>query len=72
MATVTITRAEMRGDEVTVTGTVDGVERTARMWRSHLDTLPGRAAKVAYAAGLLRAQAPVAPVTIDLSATVNV
>lgn len=72
MASVTITKAEVRGDEVTVTGTVDGTEHTVRVWKSHLDSLPNKATKVAYVAQQLKAQKPGAPTTIDLAATVTV
>ena len=78
MAQVTIVRAEIEGDAVHVTGTVDGNEVRVRVWKSHLDTLGNRAAKVAYVAGELKATAVanglLAPTRsmLDLAATVDI
>ncbi len=71
MATVMIIRALLSGDEVTVTGTVDGEEQTVRVWKSHLDTLSTRGQKVAYVAAQLKAMVPAKATTIDLAATVT-
>jgi hypothetical protein len=73
MATVTIVRAVRTGDLVTATGTVDGKPYTVNCWLSHLNTLPNRAAKVAYVAGLLKDVADQqTPPEVDLTATVTV
>lgn len=72
MAQLKITRAEIIDDTVVVTGTVDGVEKTISVWKSHLDTLPTKAAKVVYVAAQFKAATPPPPTTIDLSATVNI
>jgi hypothetical protein len=73
MAQVQITGATAEGDRVTVAGTVDGKEVIIQCWKSHLDSLANKAAKVAYVAGLLKDRAqPAAPAAIDLAATVTV
>jgi hypothetical protein len=77
MATVVISDPPtVRGDLVTVTGTVDGVPVTVTCWLSHLNTLPGKAGKQQYLAGLLRAardaQAPAPPLGVDVSGTMTV
>ena len=55
-----------------MTGTVDGAEVTVTVWKSHLVTLTTKAAKVAYVAAQMKAQAPAAPTTMDLAATVTI
>lgn len=74
MPRVIITSAEVDGDQVTATGTVDGKTHVARCWKSHLDTLPNKAAKVAHAAALLKAQwqRDQPKQVVDLAATVDV
>ena len=72
MAQLKITRAEIIDDTVVVTGTVDGVEKTISVWKSHLDTLPTKAATVVYVAAQFNAATSPPPTTIDLSATVNI
>lgn len=59
----------VRGDDVTISGTVDGVPVTVHCWLSHLNTLSTKAAKAAYVAGLMKAAVPPASVTVDLTGT---
>lgn len=72
MATVILQDGLLNGDEVRVTGTVDGVEVSVRVWKSHLDTLSTLAAKRAYVAAQLKAAAPAASVAVSLAGTVTV
>lgn len=73
MAEVTIKQAELDGDAVHVAGTVDGVEIKVQVWKSHLDTLATKGAKVLYVAQQLKAQAErSSKATLDLTATVTV
>ena len=72
MATVKLVSATVVGEQVTVTGTVDGAEVTVTVWKSHLVTLTTKAAKVAYVAAQMKAQAPAAPTAMDLAATVTI
>jgi hypothetical protein len=73
MASVTVTRVERRGDRLTIVGTVDDVPARAECWKSHVDTLGTNAAKLSYAAGLLKTAADEAtPATVALTGTVTV
>lgn len=73
MAQVQISSAAAEGDRVTVTGMVDGQPVTVQCWKSHLDTLANKAAKVAYVAGLMKDRAqPAAPTPVDLAAAVTI
>ena len=76
MPQVTILRAQTVGDAVTVTGTVDGVPAQVQVWKSHLNTLSTKAARVTYVAQQLKAAADAATgqagTAEDLSATVTV
>lgn len=63
--------AEVLGDAVTVTGTVDGVSVTVTVWKSHLDTLPDKAAMVQYCAERLK-EAATLPTEMDVKGTVTV
>ena len=65
------TSAVISGDDVTVSGTVDGVPVSVHCWLSHLNTLANKAAKAAYVAGLMKAAAA-APSTVDLAGTYTV
>ena len=65
------TSAIIVGDDVAVSGTVDGVAVTVHCWLSHLNTLGTKAAKAAYVAGLMKTAA-VAPSTVDLAGTYTV
>lgn len=73
MAIISITRAEVDGDAVTVTGTVDGQELSVQVWKSHLDKLGNKAARVGYVALQLKAAAETGTPKgmIDLQATVT-
>lgn len=76
MAQVQLTTGSVDGDLVTFAGTVDGKPFTAQCWKSHLDSLPNKAAKATYVAGLLKAAAlaadPSTRPTVDLSGTYTV
>jgi hypothetical protein len=60
MARIVIQTADRNGDDVTVTGTVDGTLVTAHTWWSHLASLgtnpPDRTAMTTYLARLLKVQ----------------
>ena len=63
--------ATVDGDSVTVTATADGKSYTVTCWLSHMQTLPGKAAKRAYVASLIKAAADrdAAKAALDLSGT---
>jgi hypothetical protein len=61
--------ASANGDDVTVTGTVDGVVVQIHVWKSHLTQLGTKAAQRAYVAAQLKAAAPAAPTSVDLAGT---
>jgi hypothetical protein len=67
----TVASAQISGDDVVVSGTVDGVPVTVHCWLSHLNTLVGKAAKATYVAGLMKTAAA-APSTVDLAGTYTV
>ena len=62
------TSATVNGDDVTISGTVDGVAVSVHCWLSHLNTFGSKAAKGVYVAALMKAAAQ-APSTVDLSGT---
>ena len=66
---ITNIKATLQGDAMTLTGEVDGVPRTAQVWKSHLDSLPDEAARIAYVVGLLAEQTAAEPVPVDLGFT---
>lgn len=70
MTQIDIQSATLSGDAVTITGTVDGVEVVVSVWKSHLDTLATKPLKRSYVAAQLKAAAPAAPATIDLTGAV--
>lgn len=72
MAHIIVQTATRNGDDVTVTGTVDGVPATVHVWWSHLSTLANKAAMVAYVAPLLKAAVQPQSAQVDLAATLDV
>ncbi|HYF45355.1 MAG TPA: hypothetical protein VD926_04030 [Acidimicrobiales bacterium] len=70
MPAVDIEKVECRGDQLRVTGTVDGVAATATAWRSHVDTLSTVAQKRRHLAERLRDACDV-PVVLPLTGSVN-
>lgn len=67
MARITIDKATINGDSVEIEGTVDTIAVVIRVWLSHLNTLANKAAKRSYVAQELKRNAPIAPITLDLS-----
>jgi hypothetical protein len=63
----------VQGDRVTVSALVDGQRYEVGCWLSHLQSLPTKAARQAYLAGLLKAAAyPPQGAAPDVSGTVTV
>ena len=58
---INITKIEVQGDEVTVTGEVEGATVQARAWQSHLDGLPDAEARRLYLAECLAQSAQTLP-----------
>jgi hypothetical protein len=76
MATATVVfdqPPQAQGDRVTVSALVDGQRVSVDCWLSHLQSLPTKAARQNYLAGLLKAAAypPQGP-AVDVSGTVTV
>lgn len=67
MAQVKILNVTVEDDSVFVTGSVDGVETSIHVWKSHLDTLLNKQARRQYVAGELKASIKSQPVSVDLS-----
>lgn len=67
MADVSIVSVKKRGDDVTVTGTVDGVEVQSHLWFSALSQLPDTQSRKQAIAKSLKDALP--PVDSDLSST---
>ena len=72
MATVTITSAIRRGDDVFVSGDVDGVSVRVHLWWSHLAPLTPLQRRTAIAQALAADLAAQATADLGISGTVNV
>lgn len=68
MAVIDNLSAKVSGDDVVISGTVDGVPVEGHVWLSHLNTLSTKAAKRAYVAAELKKLVPVVS-TVDLTGT---
>lgn len=52
---VVLQKPRQRGDNIVVTGAINGKEYTVRVWKSHLDTLSTAALKRRYLAEQIKA-----------------
>jgi hypothetical protein len=72
MASVTITGARRRGDDVFVEGDVDGVSIRAHLWWSHLAPLTAAQRRAAAAQVMAANAAAQAEIDVAISGTVTV
>ena len=72
MASVTITGARRRGDDVFVEGDVDGLKLRAHLWWSHLAPLTAAQRRVAAAQTMAAEAAAQAETDAGISGTVTV
>ena len=72
MATVTITGANRRGDDVFVAGTVDGTPVRAHLWWSHLAPLTAAQRRTAVAQALAAEADAQASTDLGITGTLTV